>query len=170
MTQSVDDHLPEYRVRPRFQIETSYPVDEVAEMIKSALEKEDATCHGSIRHGFATLYLPAEEQHYWSPQLTLTLEETDAGSLLRGLYGPRPAVWTMFVFFYALIGFIILIVGILGLSYLTLDKPAGILWLIPVLVLIFLTLYLVAFFGQKLGHNQMVTLHTFVEESTGLRI
>ncbi len=168
--QTAEEHLPAYRVRPRFQIETIYSVTELADKINAGLQREDAPCKGRVQSTYASLYLPQEEQHYWSPRLTLTLEETPTGSLLRGLYGPRPAVWTMFVFFYAIIGFAIMVISIIGLSHWSLGQNATILWLVPVLVLVFLSLYLVAYFGQKLGHDQMVTLHRFMEESTGLEI
>ncbi len=168
MSQTSEDHPTPYRVRPRFQVETSYSVEDLAEKISIGLKKEDAPCKGKLIPGYATIYLPQKEQHYWSPQLSLTLEETENGSLLRGLYGPRPAVWTMFIFFYALICFAIFIISIVGLANLSLDKSGAILWLVPVLVVAFLSLYLVAYFGQKLGHDQMATLHKFIEESTGL--
>ena len=169
--QTAEEHLPPYRVRPRFQIETEYTITELAEKINLGLQRGNAPCKGRVNPTYATLYLPYEEQHYWSPRLTLTLEETEnGGSLLRGLYGPRPAVWTMFIFFYAIIGFAMMVIGIIGLSHLTLGDPAPILWLVPVLGVVFLSLYLVAYFGQKLGHDQMVILHQFMEESTGLEI
>ena len=171
MSQNAEDHLPEYRVRPRFQIETTYSIQELCEKIRLGLEKENASCKGRITaNEFATLYLPISEQHYWSPQLSLTFKASKKGCLLRGLYGPRPGVWTMFVFFYSIIGFAILIILMIGSSYLMLDLPAPFLWWVPVLCLMFLTLYLVAFIGQKKGHDQMITLHQFLEESTGLEI
>ncbi len=170
MNQTSDDHLPISPIRPRFQIETTDSPQVLADKIRASLKSENARCKGRIKHGYATLYLPNEERHYWSPELTLTIEESESGALLRGLYGPRPAVWTMFVFFYSLIAFSVLIVGIIGLANLSIDKSGAILWLIPFLIIIFLTLYLVAYFGQKIGHDQMVVLHTFIEESTGLVI
>ena len=171
MTQHNEDLLPPYRVRPRFEIETEYTPNDLANLIKAALHSDNAPCKGRIKHGYATLYLPNEDRHYWSPELTLTIEETEnGGSLLRGLYGPRPAVWTMFVFFYSLIGFAIMVIGIVGLSNLSLERSGTILWLIPVLVLAFLTLYLVAFFGQRVGREQMVVLHGFVEGCLGRRV
>lgn len=170
MNQHRQDSPPLHRVRPRFKVETSYSSEDLALKIKTALEEEDAPCIGRIRHGFGTIHVPREEQHYWSPQLNVTLEETENGTLVRGLYGPRPAVWTMFIFFYSIIGFATMIIAMIGLSNLTLDKSGAILWLIPVLVLAFLSLYLVAYFGKKMGHDQMVTLHKFMEKSTGLKL
>ena len=170
MTQQQEDHLPHFAVRPRFKIETSQTEAEIAEKVKAALAKENAPCKGSIKHGYATLFIPEQQQHYWSPQLTLTLEKTEKGCILRGVYGPRPAVWTMFVFFYAVISFAIMVVTIIGLSRNSLDKSTTILWLVPILIMVVLSLYLVAFLGQKFGHNQMMILHRFVEKSTGLII
>ena len=171
MSQNTDDHLPQYRVRPRFKVESELSVQELIGKIKSALDNEQAPCTARVHDGYATLYIPSEEQHYWSPQLTLSVDENEeGGSTLRGLYGPRPTVWTMFVFFYALIGFAILVVGIIGFSAWSLGNSISILYFIPILIILFLSLYLTAYFGQKMGHDQMVVLHTFVEEALDMRI
>jgi len=168
---SIPEHpVAGYKVRPRFKIETSYSVAALKKKLQDGLKHNDATCIGIVNPGYVTLYIPHKDQHYWSPQLNLTFEETEKGSVLRGLYSPRPDVWTMFVFFYALIGLAVLFIGVLGLSYLMLDKPAIILWLVPVLILVFLSLYLVAHFGQKLGEKQMIILHDFTVTCTELVI
>jgi len=159
-----------YKVRPRFKIETHYSVEELKKKLQEGLQQEDATCIGIVNPGYVTLYIPRQDQHYWSPQLNLTFEKTEKGCVLRGLYSPRPVVWTMFVFFYAIIALAVLFIGVLGLSYLMLDKPASILWLVPALIVIFLSLYLVAFFGQKLGEKQMIILHDFTVQCTELII
>jgi len=168
MSRKPKDNFVFTQVRPRFQLESPDSIIELTEKIKIGLSKENAICKGWISDNYGTLFLPVEEQHYWSPYLNLNLEPTEKGTLINGLYGPRPSVWTMFVFFYALIFFIIFVIGIIGLSNILLHKSVLILWWIPVLIVVFLSLYLVAFFGQKLGHNQMVILHQFMEETTGL--
>lgn len=159
-----------YRVRPRFKIESDYSVDTLKKKLQDGLQQEQATCTGIVNDGYVTIYIPHEDQHYWSPQLNLTFEETEKGSLIRGLYGPRPVVWTMFVFFYSVIALAVLFIGVLGLSYAMLGKSTVILWLEPVLILIFLSLYLVAHFGQKLGEKQMIILHDFIVKCTDLVI
>ncbi|MFK8006291.1 MAG: hypothetical protein AB8H03_07975 [Saprospiraceae bacterium] len=171
MEQQIEEHLPKYRVRPRFQVATSFTLEQLVEKIKISLAKENTPCKGWIHiSGHGKLLIPRKHQHYWSPQLSLTIEAVEEGSLLRGLYGPRESVWTLFMFFYFLIAFATVIISIIGLSNLYLGKPGLVLWLVPILILIFLTLFLVAFFGQKLGHDEMVTLHHFLEDATGLII
>ncbi|MDZ7806956.1 MAG: hypothetical protein U5K71_07560 [Gracilimonas sp.] len=152
------------RIRPRIYVETSLSPEEVNQRIRKQLKDECQVCSGESTKGYATICPPEEEQHFWSPQLTITLDNDDEDKTrVRGLYGPKASVWTMFVFFYAAIGFVIMIISMIGLSYWSLDKPATILWLVPVLLLVFLSLYLVAYFGQRLGHKQMTNLHRFLE-------
>ena len=69
-----------------------------------------------------------------------------------------------------LLGVALMIVIMVGLSLRSLGEPAGILWLVPILILVFLSLYLVAYFGQKLGHKQMTSLHRFIERCVGNEI
>lgn len=159
-----------YQVRPRFKMETRFAAEELKKKLQVSLEQEQANCTGVVNEGYVTLYIPPQDRHYWSPQLNLTIEDTAEGSLIRGLYGPRPVVWTMFVFFYAIIGLAILFIGVLGFSQWILGNPATILWFVPVLILVFLSLYLVSHFGQKLGEKQMITLHNFIIQSTGLEM
>jgi hypothetical protein len=162
------DELPPFKVRPRFKVETSASIDDLVDRITNALEQEEATCVGGVHVMGGTIGLPYEDRHYWSPQLSLSFEQTEQGTIVRGLYGPRPSVWGMFVFFYAFIAIATMIVATIGFSRLTLGGSAGILWWVPVLLLIFLSLYLVSYTGQKVGKKQMITLHRFIEEATGL--
>ncbi len=170
MKETEGDHIHFRRIRPRIRVETPYSVDEIHDRIKCRLKDEAHLCHGQLTQGFATIFPPPEEQHFWSPQLTLTMEELPQGSLVRGLYGPQPSVWTMFVFFYSFIGFVTMIVAMTGLSFWSLGKPSAILWWVPVLLLLFLSLYLTAYFGQRLGHKQMTRLHRFIERCLDQKI
>ena len=103
MDSSYENQLKSFRVRPRFQIESIFTGEELNDRINTEL-KNSESCLGSVMAGHVTLYLPVNEQHYWSPQLSLSIEDTENGCLIRGLYGPRPSVWTMFVFIYFIIG------------------------------------------------------------------
>ncbi|MEP2024651.1 MAG: hypothetical protein ABJH98_17430 [Reichenbachiella sp.] len=143
--------------------------EKIATQLKDRIKISDDGIHGTVIEGHATLSLPPRDQHYWSPQLSLSFESSETGSVLRGLYGPRPEVWTMFVLFYSIIGFAVLVILVIGYSNWTLGQSAQILWLVPALVGIFLTLYLVSYFGQKMGRKQIVTLHNFVEKALDVK-
>jgi hypothetical protein len=132
--------------------------------IKSNLKAPDSPCEGRFIHGHGSLFIKGPDRHYWSPELNLTFEEENGMTLIRGLYGPRAQVWTMFVLFYSTIGFGMMVVLFYGMTLYSLDQPATILWLLPLLGLILLSLYLVSYSGQRLGKKQMIILHDFLED------
>lgn len=167
-----EDHSPTHGIRPRFKFIIDDSVENISNKINNYIKHPDSPCIGKVVYGHAVLEVPKKDQHYWSPQLSLSIHENEdgEGTMIRGLYGPRPTVWTMFIFFYTAIGFASLIISIVGFSRMSLGKPSAILWFLPVLILIFLTLYLVANYGKKMGHDQMEILHHFVEGSLGVTI
>ncbi|MCC6723830.1 MAG: hypothetical protein IT258_04930 [Saprospiraceae bacterium] len=167
---SAEEHIPSYSIRPRFQVESAVRPDALVACIKARLETSKNQCQGVTAVKYALLTVPERERHFWSPHLTITIEEADHGSLVRGLYSPAPMAWTMFVFFYTVIGGLMLGVIFFGLSMYSLNKPLTIFWWLLPLGLLFLTIYLVAYFGQKAGRSQMGNLHSFIEACLGQNI
>ena len=153
------------RVRPRFRKNVTDTPEMVSAKIKSALEYEDETCSGTIVKNYVVLKIPTSQQHYWSPQLTLELESIKNGTLIRGLYGPKPGVWTMFVFFYSSIGFLTLMGLIFGLSQMMLKMDPYGLWSVLIGGVLLIGLFVVSKIGQGLGMNQMLQLKDFLDNS-----
>lgn len=162
--------LDVHQVRPRFKVLTQEKPEDIASRMNEYLERKDTLVKGKVYARYGKLRLPTAQQHYWSPQLGLTMEETEEGTLIRGLIGPKPSVWTMFVFFYTAIGFSTLIVGIVGLSHWTIGESPTILWAVPVLILVFLSLYLIASMGKLKSREEMRLLLNSFRESSGLEI
>lgn len=165
MHTATEDHVPinPFEVRPRFELLSARSSADIDERFVTALEQEGTVIQGKTRRGYASLQPPADILHYWSPHVSITYEDTEEGTLIRGLYGPSPSVWTMFIFFYALIGMAILIITVIGLANLSIDNSGAILWALPVLVFLFFTLYIVSYTGQRKGHDQVEALHRFIE-------
>jgi len=171
MSTATNNNLLSYRIRPRFQLLLQLTPNEVTDKIREHLALPDQACHGKVLDGYyASLSIPKEKQHYWSPHLSLSMEEEEEGTLVRGLYGPRPGVWTFFMFLYAIIIFAGLIISIIGLANLQLGKSGAILWILPILIIAFISLYIAAYMGQQVGYGQMVHLQQFVEESLEVEI
>jgi hypothetical protein len=157
--------MTSFRIRPRFKFETNYSCDEIMERIEQKLAGEDYPFYATISKHHIFLKIAREELHYWSPQLDLSCEEKEGGgTLIRGLYGPSPHVWTFFMFSYLAIGTIATFIALIGLSRLSLDMPAGILWVLPGLGGLALLLYISSQMGQKIGAEQTFMLHHFLEE------
>jgi hypothetical protein len=159
------------RIRPRFKLSTGYSPEDFVLKIKSHLEEGKTNCYAeSLLKNFIVLKIQKEAQHFWSPQLTLSIEKFKEGSFVRGLYTPKPTIWSMFVFFYTGIGVCILFGGLYGLSRLSLNLEAPILWGVPALLALALLLYIIAQIGQKLGAQQMFDLHHFIEEAIDKKV
>jgi len=151
-------------IRPRFRRVVSLEPGYVLDQFRQKLTRANAPIRGLIVDHHVTLKIPYEQQHFWSPQLDVEVETVPEGTLVRGLYGPHPSVWLMFVFFYAALGFVATIVMIIGFSQWNLGLSAGILWLLPVMGFIFLMVWLSARAGQKLGKDQMEQLQAFLDD------
>ena len=155
-----------FHVRPRFKYTVHLTAEALEKRLTAALANSGASCTGKVIPGHATLRIPISERQYWSPQLQLSFEEEEDGLLVRGLFGPRPQVWTMFVLFYSIIGFLAFILLVVGMSMMTLGKSLAIFWGVPVLALLFISLYLVAYIGQRKSRHQMIILYRFLEACT----
>lgn len=140
---------------------------EVIQRIKDGLKACKSGCQGTTAVRYAIITVQERERHFWSPHLTITIEDQEGGSLVRGLYSPAPMAWTMFVFFYTVVGFSTLGALLYGLSCWSLDKPTMAFWWVLGLMLLLFSIYLVSYSGQKVGRKQLGQLHKFIEECLG---
>lgn len=162
--------MTSFRMRPRFEIATEDSADEFLQKIKVHLKQNDDPFDCSVMPGHFYLKVKKEDQHYWSPQLNLSFDEDSDPLLIRGRYEPHPNVWTLFILLYLALSVLILFIGIIGLSRMSLGMSAKILWVVPVLALAAAVLYFVSQIGQKLGAEDTFSLHHFLEEVVGEKV
>ena len=148
-------------IRPKFQQEYAVPPVTVLGQLEEALAQPTAPVKGYILDEHIYLKIPHEDQHFWSPQLHLEVEETEEGSRIKGVFGPRPTVWLLFISFYFFLAFASMVIMIMGFSQLNLGLSAKILWLLPVFGILWLLAYMSARAGQQMGHDQMNILYRF---------
>ncbi len=127
------------------------------------LRKDNKKVTGTTLLNHAYLKIPDREQSYWSPELHVTVEETERGALIRGVVGPKPRIWTMFMFFYSAIIVLFLFGSALGISQWMLGMDAPWLWSIPASVVLWLLVFFAAKYGQRKGNRQMARLRNFVD-------
>lgn len=149
--------------RPRFKLLVPWDQEELKERLNAAIKRPGAPVVGHpVGHHFF-LKIPPEQRHFWTPQLDLEMEDhVEGGTLLRGLVGPSPAVWTKFVFLYAFSGFVCLLGLITGVPQWMLDKtPVG-LWVMAIGIAMVAAVYLIAQGGKRLGAMQTAVLRGFL--------
>lgn len=160
-------------IRPRFKETYNLKPEEVGELVRKHIAEMECGCSAKILPGFIVLRIRPQDQHFWSPQLSLSFEVDEDDSektVIRGLYGPNPTVWAFFTYGYAALAIVATFIGMYGFSKYSLGQDASILWVLPFLAVAAVVLYVIAQFGQKIGAEQMFTLHHFFEDSVGHRI
>lgn len=157
-------------VRPRFKKQCDCISKDVEERIKQRLQAANSPCVGHFVAGYIVLKIPAAQRHFWSPQLSVSFENSDTGSVIRGLYGPDPSIWAVFFYGRALVGIIALIVCIAGLSEWWVHKKLTYLALLPICLVVAVGLWGIARFGRKTGEPQTLVLHHFFEDAIGTHV
>jgi hypothetical protein len=145
-------------VRPRFAVPVSLKPAEVLQRIWTYSGKNNQQIDTTLVKQHANLRFSDEYQHFWSPQLNLEVVEEGGQTLLKGLFGPNPKVWTMFFFFYSGLGFLAL-VGLIygGVQWSLKMAPTGF-WLMTAALILEGVFYLFARTGKRLAADQMQIL------------
>lgn len=150
-------------IRPRCSLVTTLTPDEIMQSIVKKLRANDERVTGNTLLNHAYLRIPEDEQHFWSPELHVTVEKVEIGSLVRGVVGPKPKIWTMFMFFYSAIVVLFIFGSAMGVSQWMLNMNAPWLWTIPGSMLLWVGVFLAAKIGQKKGNRQMGRLRNFLD-------
>lgn len=153
-------------LRPRFKIQ----LDDTNEHVLALFEARKGTSSNVVitrvdDHVF--LKIPKHKQHFWSPQLDLEIVASDSdSSMLHGLFGPKPAVWTLFMFLHFAVGSLFIAFGIWAYTNATLDQPFLIqLVLMGLMVLVWFVLYVAGSIGKIAGKKEMHLLYDFMNET-----
>lgn len=150
------------RIRPSFNRVVPKPPDRVLRHVKHAIIQRDVPFTGAFYDRHALLDLPESEQRIWSPQLSLDVETHPEGARVRGLFAPRPSVWTFYVTAYAALGFGGLLGVLFGTSQMSLGMEASGLWAVPFAVVLAMLVYGTAWIGQRLSRDQLDALEAFI--------
>jgi len=112
---------------------------------------------------------PKNQQHYWSPQLHLEINEKDkTSSTVYGLFGPNPTIWTMFMFLHFAVASLFIAFGIWAYTNFTLDKSYAIqLFMAFLMVVFWFLLYAIGRMGKAKGTPEMYKLHEFMSVTLG---
>ncbi|MBT8234262.1 MAG: hypothetical protein HKN51_02435 [Saprospiraceae bacterium] len=148
-------------------MESPYPQKEILERVATLLEKSTNSIKGKIIDEHVILDIVGAEVHYWSPQLNFRVEVNEGDknqSLVAGLIGPRPPVWTLFMFIYFLIGVVGFFISSYGVAKLIMGEYSNYILVIPLSILLMLTAYKVGKYGEHLASDQIEILKQFVRD------
>ena len=152
-------------LRPRFKFELEQDRDEAIAAFEAVKNDTDEFTITTVDdHVF--IKIPKDKQHFWSPQLDLEIIRDEQNqTTLHGLFGPKPTVWTMFMFLHFVVGSLFLGFGIWAYTRATLDEPYLLqLVLMGFMVIAWFVLYFAGRMGKSAGRDEMISQYNFMKE------
>jgi len=152
-------------IRPRFRLETHHTKSDIEARIKKEVAEEEDRIKPTIVQDHITLDI-IKDIHYWTPQMSFRIEEDEEeeGSIIYGIIGPKPAVWTLFMFIYFSVGVLGFILSSIGVARWMLGEYSNWLLAFPLAILFMLTAYRTGKYGEKLAHDQTEILKDVVRK------
>ena len=153
--------------RPRLKIQVNCSRAEALETLQDHLENTDLPVIGMVsrRLHHAEMRIHRDVRHFWSPHMSIAVEEGEGGAEIHGKIGPHPSLWVFFAFVYittlsgACIGLVF------GLSQWSLGLYPWGLWVLPAAASVCLILYLISRSGQGFADKQMRMMESFLRDS-----
>lgn len=148
-------------LRPRFTIDLKGDSELMITKFKNVLKNNNCIFPSKFVDGHIIIDVPKKDEHFWSPQLNIEIIDVEENkSLLKGLFGPKPQVWTLFMFIHFIVGLAFLVFGVMLYVKWSLDKSIILpLMMVVFLPLLWILLYFLGRVGKSTGHNQMDDLH-----------
>lgn len=161
-----EQHNSEIFLRPRFQVDLQLSKENLLAFFRQRLEEKQSDFPHKIIDDHIFIDIPKKDNHFWSPQLHLEVLEFEEGSKLKGLFGPKPQVWTLFMFVHFIVGTSFLGCCAWAFTNVSLDKDIA----VPIIFLIALPvvwviLYLIGRLGRDTGKKQTKKLQDFTLET-----
>lgn len=157
------------QLRPRFEKIVTKPVNAIKEAAESLKSSKKPNYIINLLDDHIWIYIGNENKKTYSPHLHLELEALVNGNTkVKGLFGPEPALWTMFMFLHFVVAGIFIIFGVFAYSNWSLGQPSGIHITIMLLMIIaWFSLYFTARSNRKKGMPQAHELEKLMEEMLG---
>ena len=148
-------------LRPRFQLNLKGPALPILQMFQE-VDHPPFILKISDQHIF--IRFNRAETHFWTPQLQIEIvDQEDGNSIIYGLFGPNPTLWTFFMFVHFGVASFFIIFGVWAYSNNALGKEVGLqIGLMALMVLTWIVLYVFGRIGKRKGRPQMHQLYDFM--------
>lgn len=152
-------------IRPRFKMVVQRRAEDVLASVNRLIEVSPDCIRAHISGEHVILDIVGDMQHYWSPHLNFRIEPVEDNpdqTIVAGIIGPRPAVWTLFMFVYFSVGVIGFFITSYGVSKWMLGTFSYTILALPLAVLFMLSAFRAGKYGESLGSDQIEILKRFV--------
>ncbi len=149
-------------LRPRFKFELNQDYETALKAFDNCTQ--DIFIVSRVDH-HVFIKFPKQKQQFWTPQLHLEIEEvTTNRSLVKGLFGPNPKVWTFFMFLHFIVVGLFIAFAIWTYTNITLNKEYMLqIWGMLFMVIIWFVLYFAGSIGRTSNKNEILALYNFMK-------
>ncbi len=158
-------------LRPRFSIDIQKSKAEIVKLFEKQKVSSPKKFIIKIVDEHIFLDILNKDNHFWSPHLHLELEEaTEKITKVKGLFGPKPQVWTFFMFLHFVVATLFIGCGIWTYVGSTLEEtPILPIILLIILPMVWILLYLFGRLGRDFGKGQIKQMQIFLIELLEIR-
>ncbi|MBT8324055.1 MAG: GTP-binding protein [Winogradskyella sp.] len=150
-------------LRPRFKFILEHPNEIILKDFEDQKKRQSSFIISRVDdHVF--IRFPKTQQHFWSPQLHLEInEDTNGKSVLHGLFGPNPTIWTLFMFLHFVVAGLFIAFAIWAYTNYTLKQDYSLqLFGLLMMVVLWFALYAAGRLGRAKGKPEMHKLYEFM--------
>lgn len=153
-------------LRPRFKYDLNVSTEVALNAFEKVKNNGDEIVVTCVEH-HVFLKIPKHKQHFWSPQLDIEITEFEEGKTnLSGLFGPKPAVWTLFMFLHFGVASLFIAFAIWAYTNASLKSPYSLqIVLMALMILAWFVLYFAGRMGKSAGKKEMERLYRFMQKT-----
>jgi len=151
-------------LKPRFKLLVDKPLAEVKSKFEERLSQKPLGFKTKIVDNHIVIDVPKEDAHVWSPQLQIELVYENEKTSVKGLYGPKPQLWTFFMMIHFAMAIVFAVFAVLSYSQYSLGKNYKTsLFICLGITILWVLFYILGQLGKRKGHTQMLAMDNFVK-------
>lgn len=145
--------------------------DALLQRFKDRMKEGHPDVEMQIAYHSVFIKVPQRDHKWWSPELTVNIEQHNGGSMLRKITGPNPSTFTlaMFVIIAAIVIFFFALMFAFSQIQLNTSPLISILVIAGSIAIAFLVVAILGW-GRKKAHPQMELMNAFVKEVLSSRL
>lgn len=167
MNDGLDNNsLNKILLKPRFKIERHEDKAKIIKKFSDEFAKGGSNFLGKIVDHHIIIDVNKDEEHFWSPQLHVEVEEDDkGGTLIKGLYGPKPQIWSLFMFIHFGVALAFMVFLVLTYTRWSLEQDYTFAFtMTTIMPILWFVLYFIGRIGRKKGAEQIQQIDAFINE------
>lgn len=161
-----NDKVNKLLLKPRFNMDWPVKKKLILERFKKEATLKNRKYPLKVVDHHIIIDIPVKNAHFWSPQLHIEIEEQqDKSTQIRGLFGPKPSVWSLFMFLHFAVALAFLVFAVMAYTRHNLNQNFSFaLYMCVGMVIIWVVLYFLGQIGKKKGYKQMLELDAYFKQ------